>query len=75
MKLSYDPEVDALYIELVEEKSECRTLRLSDEIALDIEPNEMLLGIEILEVKQVLGKGEVPTVVLKNLKVAQPEAA
>ena len=33
MKISYDPEVDALYIRLVEGEQECRTLRLNDEIA------------------------------------------
>ncbi|HHT9144835.1 MAG: DUF2283 domain-containing protein [Candidatus Brocadiaceae bacterium] len=30
MKISYDPEVDALYIRLIEGEYECRTLRLHE---------------------------------------------
>ena len=33
MKISYDPEIDALYIRLIEGKHECRTVRLNEEIA------------------------------------------
>lgn len=67
MKISYDPEVDALYIRLIEGEQECRTLRLNEEIALNIGPGETLVGIEILDAKEVLGKGELPKVVLENL--------
>jgi uncharacterized protein YuzE len=70
MKITYDPEVDALYIRLVEGDQECRTLRQNDEIALNIGPGEVLVGIEILDAKEVLGKGEVPSVVLQNLRLA-----
>jgi uncharacterized protein YuzE len=70
MKISYDPEVDALYIRLIEGDCECRTLRLNDEIALNIGPDETLVGIEIIDAKEVLGKGELPQVVLENLTLA-----
>ena len=70
MRISYDPEVDALYIRLVEGDQECRTLRLNDEIALNIGPGEVLVGVEILDAKQVLGKGELPSVVLENVSLA-----
>jgi len=68
MKISYDSEIDALYIRLVEGKHECRTLRLTDEIALNIGAGEMLVGIEIRDAKQVLGAGELPQVVLENVR-------
>lgn len=71
MRISYDPEVDALYIRLIEGEYECRTLRLNEEIALNIGPDEVLVGIEILDAKQVLGKGELPAVVLENLKLSE----
>ena len=71
MKISYDSEVDALYIRLLEGEYECRTLRLNEEIALNIGPEEVLVGIEILDAKQVLGKGELPGLVLENVKLAQ----
>ncbi len=70
MKISYDPEVDALYIRLVEGDFECRTLRLNEEIALNIGPDETLVGIEIVDAKEVLSKGELPKVVLENLSLA-----
>jgi len=70
MKISYDPEVDAVYIRLVEGEFECRTLRLNDEIALNIGPGELLVGIEILDAKEVLGKGQLPQVALENLTLA-----
>jgi len=59
--------VDALYIRLIEGQHECRTLRLNDEIALNIGPGETLVGIEILDAKEVLGSGELPSVVLENI--------
>lgn len=43
MKISYDPEIDALYIRLIEGKHECRTVRLNAEIALNIGPDEKLV--------------------------------
>jgi uncharacterized protein YuzE len=69
MRISYDPEVDALYIRLVEGKHECRTLRLTEEIALNLGEGELLVGIEILDAKHVLGAGKLPSVVLENLTV------
>lgn len=71
MKISYDPEVDALYIRLIEGKYECRTLRLNEEIALNIGPGEKLVGIEILDAKEVLGSGKLPNLVVENLPLAR----
>lgn len=70
MKISYDSEIDALYIRLVEGKQECRTLRLTEEIALNLGENELLVGIEILDAKDVLGEGKLPSVVLENISLA-----
>ncbi len=47
MKISYDSDIDALYIRLREGKHKCRTLHLTDEIALNIGENELLVGIEV----------------------------
>ena len=60
MKISYDPEIDALYIRLIEGKCECRTVRLNEEVALNIGPDEKLVGIEILDATEVLGEGRLP---------------
>jgi len=69
MRISYDNEVDALYIRLLEGPFECRTLRLTDEVSLNIGPDEQLVGIEVLDAKAILGKGALPTVVLENVPV------
>jgi uncharacterized protein YuzE len=67
MKISYDDEVDALYIRLIDGPRECRTVRLSEEVALNMGPREELVGIEILDAKQVLGAGQLPSLVLENI--------
>ena len=74
MKISYDPEADALYINLIEGKQECRTLRLNEEVALDVGPGEALVGIEILDASQVLGDGRLPVIELENLSATAAEA-
>ena len=60
MKISYDPEIDALYIRLLDGKHECRSVGLSEEVALNIGAGEKLVGIEILDAKSVLGPGKTP---------------
>jgi len=67
MRISYDTEVDALYIRLVEGPQECRTIRLSEEVALDLGPGERLVGIEVLEASRVLGAKLTEPIELENL--------
>ena len=70
MKISYDGEVDALYIRLLEGEHEVHTLRLTDEVALNIGRGEQLVGVEILDAKKILGKGELPKLLIENLNYA-----
>ena len=67
MKISYDPETDALYIRLLEGEHECRSVRLSEEVALNIGAGEKLVGIEILDAGSVLGPGKSPAITLEGL--------
>jgi uncharacterized protein YuzE len=69
-KISYDSEIDALYIRFIEGKHECRTVRLNEEVALNIGAGEKLVGIEILDAKEVLGSGKIPLVTLEGLESA-----
>ena len=71
MRIAYDSEVDALYVRLLEGKYECRTVRLNEEIALNIGQEEELVGIEILDATQALGGGQLPSVVLENIPLAK----
>jgi len=68
MKISYDPEADAMYIELVSDIRQVKTLQLSDNIALDFGKGEVLVGIEILDAKNVLANGNLPEVLIENLE-------
>jgi len=68
VKISYDSEIDTLYIRLLEGKHECRSVRLSEEVALNIGAGERLVGIEILDAKTVLGSGKIPAVMLEGLQ-------
>ncbi|TVQ31945.1 MAG: DUF2283 domain-containing protein [Phycisphaeraceae bacterium] len=70
MRISYDSEVDALYIRLIEGVRQCRTVRLTDEISLNLGADETLVGIEILDAKRVLGQGDLPRIVVDNLPIA-----
>lgn len=70
MKISYDSEIDAVYIRLIEGQHECRTLRLNDEVALNIGADEKLVGIEILDAKEVLVEGKLPRIAIENLPFA-----
>jgi uncharacterized protein YuzE len=71
MKISYDEEVDALYIRLVDGPRQCRTVRLSEDVALNMGPGEELVGIEILDAKQVLGSGTLPKLTVENVTLAK----
>jgi uncharacterized protein YuzE len=67
MKITYDQQVDAMYIRLVEGDIPCRTLRLSDTVALNIGPHEQLVGIEVLDAKSALNLDDKREIDLENL--------
>ncbi|HAO80189.1 MAG TPA: hypothetical protein DCQ92_14715 [Verrucomicrobia subdivision 3 bacterium] len=69
MKISYDSEIDAVYIRLIEGKHECRTVRLNDEVALNIGADEKLVGIEILDAREVLAAGKTLNLSVENLSL------
>lgn len=68
MKISYDSETDALYIRLVEGEHQCRTLQLTEDIALNLGSGDLLVGIEVLDATNVLGSGQIPPVLLENIE-------
>jgi hypothetical protein len=45
-------------------------VRLNEEIALNIGPDEKLVGIETLDAPEVLGQGRLPYVTLENIPLA-----
>jgi uncharacterized protein YuzE len=68
MKITYDPEVDALYIRLLDEPVEVTTQRLSEEVAINYGPDGRVVGIEVLDASEyVFAKGGDPVVILQQL--------
>jgi uncharacterized protein YuzE len=75
MKIRYDAEVDALYLEfhpLADGTAEARPL--SDDIIADYGPDGRLAGLEILDASQVLGEVGAP-IVLEIAAVPNATAA
>ena len=70
MKISYDPEVDALTIRLVEERVECETIRINDQVAIDIGPGERVVSIEILDASELAPRLTDVGIHLERLPVA-----
>lgn len=70
MKISYDPSVDALYIRLVEGPVECEVIRLNDRVAVNIGPQEQVVGIEVLDASETLPELSEGKVHLENLVAA-----
>lgn len=74
MRITYDEEADALYIRLLAGDHECRVVRLTDDIALDLAAGEKLVGIEVLGASRLFDEPESPAVELEHL-VAKRVAA
>jgi uncharacterized protein YuzE len=73
MRISYDAEVDALYIRLIEGDQQSRTVRLSEDVSLNIGLNETLVGIEVLDATTSLGNGALAQLIVENLHVVVQE--
>ncbi len=70
MKISYDPEVDAAYFRFLEGDFECTTVRVSEDVAVNIAPGGKVVGIEVLDASENLEiMPEAPNIQLENLNV------
>ena len=57
--MEYDKEVDAAYVYLeypIKEGSVKKTIELNDNVILDFDKDEKLIGVEILDASKVLNK-------------------
>jgi len=68
MKIKYDPEVDAAYISFKKGPTQVTTIRITEDVAIDLGPKEEIMGIEILDASSHFGfKKEEPKIELENL--------
>ena len=66
MQLSYDPRHNIAYIRLREKSAEVETLRVSDELNIDLAPDGTVFGIELLNANAQLYGTEGASLVVWN---------
>ena len=68
MKISYDAEVDAMYIRFGDEKCQVTAQRLSEDVAVNYSPDGRIVDIEILDASEyVFRPGDERKILLENL--------
>ncbi len=69
MKIRYDPQVDALYISFKKGRSNVTTVRINEDVAIDLRPGEEVVGIEVLDASEHVDLDrKAAKVVLENLQ-------
>ncbi|MGA2621049.1 MAG: DUF2283 domain-containing protein [Thermoguttaceae bacterium] len=66
MQLAYDPRYNIAYLRFHEKTGEVDTIRLSDEVNVDIAPDGTLYGIEFLNASEQLQRDDRGNLVLLN---------
>ena len=66
MKLTYDPRYNIGYIRFKEKGAEVESIKLSDELVVDIAPDGTVYGIELLNANDQLQRGDVEGLVVIN---------
>lgn len=66
MQLTYDPRHNIAYIKLRERIAEVETLRISDELNIDLAPDGVVYGIELLNANEQLRGAEGTSLVVWN---------
>ncbi|MGE0544062.1 MAG: DUF2283 domain-containing protein [Dehalococcoidia bacterium] len=74
MKISYDPEVDALYIRLVEGPREVTTHRLTEDVAINYASDGQIVGIEVLDASSSVFPTRDRTITVQNLTAVTSES-
>jgi uncharacterized protein YuzE len=69
MKLTYDPRYNIAYLRLQERTAEVETIRVSDEVNIDIAPDGTVLGIELLNANaQIRGEDHGKLIVVNEAR-------
>jgi len=67
MKLNYDPDHNIAYLRLRPRGTEVETIRVSDELNVDLAPDGSVYGIELLDANEQLRVGDDGKLVLVGL--------
>ncbi len=74
MKIEYDKEADALYIQLKEAYVD-DNIDLEESITIDLDEKRHVVGIEILDASKKLSLKDIVNITIENLPVDKVEAA
>jgi uncharacterized protein YuzE len=66
MRLTYDPRYNVAYIHLRDKPAEVETVRISDELNIDLAPDGTVYGLELLNAHQQLALGPQGELVVVN---------
>ena len=66
MRFTYDPRYNVAYIRFQEKGPEVESIRVSDELIVDIAPDGTIYGIELLNANIQLRKGDAGGMVFFN---------
>jgi uncharacterized protein YuzE len=66
MKLTYDPRYNIGYIRFKEKQTEVQSIKLSDELIVDIAPDGTVYGIELLNANEQLQRENVEGLIVVN---------
>lgn len=74
MKITYDPEVDALYIEL-RKATPAGSIDLEDGVTADLDGDGHVIGLEVLDASERVGADPLATLAIERLPLALEESA
>jgi uncharacterized protein YuzE len=74
MKLTYDPRHNIAYLRLHEKTAEVETIRVSDELNVDIAPDGSVYGIELLNANEQLRAADGGLLVVINQALGDRQA-
>jgi len=66
MKLTYDPKHNVAYIGLREKREQVETIRVGEELNIDLAPDGTVYGIELLNAREQLASDTPAQVVVLN---------
>jgi uncharacterized protein YuzE len=66
VRLTYDPRYNVAYIHLRDKSAEVETIRISDELNVDVAPDGTVYGIELLNANHQLAVGAQGELVVVN---------
>ena len=66
MRFTYDPRHNIAYIRLREKRQDVESVRVSDELSVDLSPDGTIYGIELLNANEQLRRGDAGTLLVIN---------